>query len=184
MVFRSHFSFHALSPSPSVYFPRIYLYLRRERKGERKQERRIRLSALLPSPSNPTSSSFRASRGRCSIAIRMGNIPTAIASAATAAATATTAPASALTRSGSTSRSGRRRTRRNDEERREASRRGASLPEDRLHVIPGRIFSNEGRSCTASIYTQQGRKGINQDAMLLWEVRNEKAGFFFFFLFA
>ncbi|KAG6471455.1 hypothetical protein ZIOFF_068897 [Zingiber officinale] len=112
---------------------------------------------------NPISSSFRALRGRCSIAIRMGNIPTAFASAAAAD------PASGVTRSGSASRSGRRRTRRNDEERKEASRRGSSLREDRLHVIPDRIFSNDGRSCAASIYTQQGRKGINQDAMLLWE---------------
>ncbi|KAG6471012.1 probable protein phosphatase 2C 64 [Zingiber officinale] len=93
----------------------------------------------------------------------MGNIPTAAAAAAAAT------PPGALTRSGSTGRIGRRQARRNDEERREANQRGASIREDRLHALPGRIFSNEGRSCTASIYTQQGRKGINQDAMILWE---------------
>ncbi|KAG8080074.1 hypothetical protein GUJ93_ZPchr0007g3756 [Zizania palustris] len=36
-------------------------------------------------------------------------------------------------------------------------------------MVPGRIFSNDGRSRTASVYTQQGRKGINQDAMLVWD---------------
>lgn len=47
---------------------------------------------------------------------------------------------------------------------------GTKLPrEEYLHLVPGRIFSNEGRSSTSSIYTQQGRKGINQDAMILWE---------------
>ncbi|XP_029122429.1 probable protein phosphatase 2C 64 isoform X1 [Elaeis guineensis] len=46
----------------------------------------------------------------------------------------------------------------------------SKLPrEEYLHLVPGRIFSNEGRSITSSIYTQQGRKGINQDAMILWE---------------
>lgn len=41
--------------------------------------------------------------------------------------------------------------------------------EEHLHLIPGRIFSNDGRTRTSSIFTQQGRKGINQDAMILWE---------------
>lgn len=41
--------------------------------------------------------------------------------------------------------------------------------EDNLHLFPGRIFSNDGRNRSASIFTQQGRKGINQDAMLLWD---------------
>ena len=35
--------------------------------------------------------------------------------------------------------------------------------------IPGRIFMN-GASKIACLYTQQGKKGINQDAMLVWEV--------------
>ncbi|VFQ61796.1 unnamed protein product [Cuscuta campestris] len=37
-----------------------------------------------------------------------------------------------------------------------------------LASIPNRIFSN-GRSRTSCIFTQQGRKGINQDAMIVWE---------------
>nr|BAJ88611.1 predicted protein [Hordeum vulgare subsp. vulgare] len=41
--------------------------------------------------------------------------------------------------------------------------------EDQLGTVPGRIFSNDGRSRTASVFTQQGRKGINQDAMLIWD---------------
>ncbi|KAG1347129.1 Protein phosphatase 2C (PP2C)-like domain [Cocos nucifera] len=54
--------------------------------------------------------------------------------------------------------------------RRGGKRYGSKLPrEEYLHLVPGRIFSNEGRSSTSSIYTQQGRKGINQDAMILWE---------------
>nr|GMC76927.1 probable protein phosphatase 2C 52 [Ipomoea batatas] len=37
-----------------------------------------------------------------------------------------------------------------------------------LSSIRTRIFTN-GRSRTSCIFTQQGRKGINQDAMLVWE---------------
>ncbi|GAA0184431.1 protein phosphatase [Lithospermum erythrorhizon] len=37
-----------------------------------------------------------------------------------------------------------------------------------LSSIPNRIFSN-GRSRSSCIFTQQGRKGINQDAMIVWE---------------
>ncbi|CAH9116548.1 unnamed protein product [Cuscuta europaea] len=37
-----------------------------------------------------------------------------------------------------------------------------------LSSIPNRIFTN-GRSRTSCIFTQQGRKGINQDAMIVWE---------------
>ncbi|KAI3466353.1 hypothetical protein Pfo_023016 [Paulownia fortunei] len=45
----------------------------------------------------------------------------------------------------------------------------ASLAEERaLHQIPGRLFSN-GASRIASLYTQQGKKGTNQDAMIIWE---------------
>lgn len=39
-----------------------------------------------------------------------------------------------------------------------------------LHKIPGRMFLN-GASSVASLFTQQGKKGPNQDAMLVWEVR-------------
>lgn len=34
--------------------------------------------------------------------------------------------------------------------------------------IPNRIFTN-GKSQSSCIYTQQGRKGVNQDAMIVWE---------------
>ena len=38
-----------------------------------------------------------------------------------------------------------------------------------LSSIPNRIFTN-GKSRSSCIFTQQGRKGINQDAMIVWEV--------------
>ncbi|KAH9619940.1 hypothetical protein KSS87_001307 [Heliosperma pusillum] len=38
----------------------------------------------------------------------------------------------------------------------------------RLSSIPNRIFMN-GKSRSSCIFTQQGRKGINQDAMIVWE---------------
>ncbi|XP_058082147.1 probable protein phosphatase 2C 1 isoform X2 [Magnolia sinica] len=37
-----------------------------------------------------------------------------------------------------------------------------------LPFVPNRIFAN-GKSRTSCIFTQQGRKGINQDAMVVWE---------------
>ncbi|GMH07220.1 hypothetical protein Nepgr_009060 [Nepenthes gracilis] len=37
-----------------------------------------------------------------------------------------------------------------------------------LSSIPNRIFTN-GKSRTSCTFTQQGRKGINQDAMIVWE---------------
>ncbi|XP_058093593.1 probable protein phosphatase 2C 33 isoform X2 [Magnolia sinica] len=40
--------------------------------------------------------------------------------------------------------------------------------EDQLHRVPGRMFLN-GASGVASMFTQQGRKGTNQDAMIVWE---------------
>ncbi|KAF4360216.1 probable protein phosphatase 2C 33 [Cannabis sativa] len=40
--------------------------------------------------------------------------------------------------------------------------------EEPLHRIPGRMFLN-GSSEVASLFTQQGKKGTNQDAMLVWE---------------
>ncbi|KAK4491828.1 hypothetical protein RD792_002605 [Penstemon davidsonii] len=47
---------------------------------------------------------------------------------------------------------------------------GAALvaEERTLHQVPGRLFSN-GASRIASLYTQQGKKGTNQDAMIFWE---------------
>lgn len=41
-----------------------------------------------------------------------------------------------------------------------------------LPSIPNRVFMN-GKSRTACIFTQQGRKGINQDAMIVWEVSKQ-----------
>ena len=38
-----------------------------------------------------------------------------------------------------------------------------------LSSIPNRILTN-GKSRTSCIFTQQGRKGINQDAMIVWDV--------------
>lgn len=38
-----------------------------------------------------------------------------------------------------------------------------------LHRIPGRMILN-GSSEVASLFTQQGKKGTNQDAMIVWEV--------------
>ncbi|PON59133.1 Protein phosphatase [Parasponia andersonii] len=40
--------------------------------------------------------------------------------------------------------------------------------EEPLHRIPGRMFLN-GSSEVASLFTQQGKKGTNQDAMIVWE---------------
>lgn len=39
-----------------------------------------------------------------------------------------------------------------------------------IHRIPDRFFVN-GSSQFASLFTQQGKKGTNQDAMIVWEVR-------------
>uniref|UniRef100_A0A2C9U4D5 Uncharacterized protein n=1 Tax=Manihot esculenta TaxID=3983 RepID=A0A2C9U4D5_MANES len=41
--------------------------------------------------------------------------------------------------------------------------------EEPLHRIPGRLFLN-GSSNIASLFTQQGKKGTNQDAMIVWEI--------------
>ncbi|KAG9448890.1 hypothetical protein H6P81_008855 [Aristolochia fimbriata] len=46
--------------------------------------------------------------------------------------------------------------------------KGGSVEEDELHRIPGRMFVN-GASDAACLFTQQGKKGTNQDAMLVWE---------------
>lgn len=39
-----------------------------------------------------------------------------------------------------------------------------------LHQISGRIFTNAATKI-ACLHTQQGKKGTNQDAMLVWEVQ-------------
>lgn len=41
---------------------------------------------------------------------------------------------------------------------------------DEIQQVGGRIVGN-GSSEIACLYTQQGKKGTNQDAMLVWEVR-------------
>lgn len=51
-------------------------------------------------------------------------------------------------------------------------RRSSSLDsksEGSLNKIPERLFMN-GASGVASLFTQQGKKGTNQDAMIVWEV--------------
>lgn len=42
--------------------------------------------------------------------------------------------------------------------------------EEMLHRVQGRMFLN-GSSDVASLFTQQGKKGTNQDAMIVWEVK-------------
>jgi hypothetical protein len=39
-----------------------------------------------------------------------------------------------------------------------------------LRQIRGRIAGN-GACAVASLYTMQGKKGVNQDAMIVWEVK-------------
>ncbi|URE32858.1 phosphatase 2C [Musa troglodytarum] len=46
--------------------------------------------------------------------------------------------------------------------------RDLSEEEQQLQGIPGRMFLN-GASSAASLFTQQGKKGTNQDAMIVWE---------------
>ncbi|KAJ8484115.1 hypothetical protein OPV22_016600 [Ensete ventricosum] len=43
-----------------------------------------------------------------------------------------------------------------------------SPEEEQIHGTPGKMFLN-GATSAASLFTQQGRKGINQDAMIVWE---------------
>ncbi|OAY76580.1 putative protein phosphatase 2C 74 [Ananas comosus] len=45
---------------------------------------------------------------------------------------------------------------------------GARVEEELLSRVPGRLVGN-GESRVASLFTQQGRKGVNQDAMIFWE---------------
>ncbi|PIA29895.1 hypothetical protein AQUCO_05800167v1 [Aquilegia coerulea] len=48
------------------------------------------------------------------------------------------------------------------------SRSFDSKRDEQLRRIPGRMFLN-GATDIASIFTQQGKKGTNQDAMIVWE---------------
>lgn len=52
-----------------------------------------------------------------------------------------------------------------------------------LHRIADRIFLN-GSSQVASLFTQQGKKGTNQDAMIVWEVRSFSSFYLSFFNFS
>jgi hypothetical protein len=54
---------------------------------------------------------------------------------------------------------------------RSAPPRGVAAAE--LRGIPGRIAGN-GASAVASLYTLQGKKGVNQDAMIFWEVKQQE----------
>lgn len=57
-------------------------------------------------------------------------------------------------------------------------RRNSSFESKRdewLRRIPGRLYSN-GANDVASLFTKQGKKGINQDAMIVWENFGSKVG--------
>ncbi|KAK7394657.1 hypothetical protein VNO78_15192 [Psophocarpus tetragonolobus] len=62
------------------------------------------------------------------------------------------------------------RKRKNNSRKRLGSRAASSeyWRNEPLHRVPGRIFLN-GSSQVASLFTQQGKKGTNQDAMVVWE---------------
>lgn len=49
------------------------------------------------------------------------------------------------------------------------NRNDSSKVEMKLHRVPGRFFLNASTD-TASLFSKQGKKGINQDAMIVWEV--------------
>ncbi|MCL7032480.1 hypothetical protein MKW94_021871 [Papaver nudicaule] len=59
-------------------------------------------------------------------------------------------------------------TRSNARRRKKRSLSGRITTLQHLSHIPNRIFTN-GKSKTSCIFTQQGRKGVNQDSMLVWE---------------
>jgi hypothetical protein len=46
---------------------------------------------------------------------------------------------------------------------------GGEMTEDEVARVAGRMCAN-GSSAVACLHTQQGRKGTNQDAMVVWEV--------------
>lgn len=61
-----------------------------------------------------------------------------------------------------------RKFRKGSKKRQGSYRSSDSKKLDQLHKIPGRLFGN-GSSDVVSLFTQQGKKGINQDAMIAWE---------------
>ncbi|XP_074570972.1 putative protein phosphatase 2C 66 [Curcuma longa] len=77
-------------------------------------------------------------------------------------------------RFGSRSWGGRRKASREKHKKAGGARRAGAAEcagrteEDELQGAPGRMSSN-GASEAACLYTQQGRKGTNQDAMIVWE---------------
>ncbi|CAL9754609.1 unnamed protein product [Musa acuminata subsp. burmannicoides] len=114
----------------------------------------------------------------------MGSCLSASPSPATVEGTPTVGPgyggsSSALPRLGSKSWRGRKKVRKEKQKRgrrgagsggrrREAADGGCEAVEDELRRMPGRMFLNDA-SEVACLYTQQGRKGTNQDAMIVWE---------------
>ena len=54
---------------------------------------------------------------------------------------------------------------------------GEMMTEEELARVAGRTCAN-GASAAACLHTQQGRKGTNQDAMLVWEVSYRQPLFF------
>ena len=61
-------------------------------------------------------------------------------------------------------------TKRRNSKRRFGSRSSSfDYRREELYRTPGRMFLN-GSSDIACIFSQQGRKGTNQDAMIVWEV--------------
>ncbi|AQK58230.1 putative protein phosphatase 2C 6 [Zea mays] len=55
--------------------------------------------------------------------------------------------------------------------------RGGEMTEDELARVSGRMCGN-GASAVACLHTQQGRKGTNQDAMVVWESFNSSDSIF------
>ncbi|CAO2184142.1 unnamed protein product [Urochloa humidicola] len=54
---------------------------------------------------------------------------------------------------------------------------GGEMTEDELARVSGRMYGN-GASAVACLHTQQGRKGTNQDAMVVWESFNSSDSIF------
>ncbi|RWW06746.1 hypothetical protein GW17_00029905 [Ensete ventricosum] len=109
----------------------------------------------------------------------MGSCLSSSASPATADRTLTAGPrgggSSGLSRFRSRSWRGRKKAMKEKQKRGGGGQRRAVVDgsgeaeEDELDRVPGRMFLN-GASEAACLYTQQGRKGTNQDAMIVWEV--------------
>ncbi|CAL9748109.1 unnamed protein product [Musa acuminata subsp. burmannicoides] len=108
----------------------------------------------------------------------MGSCLSSSSSPATVDRTLTAGPrgggSSGLSRFRSRSWRGRKNAMKEKQKRGGGGRRRAAVDgsgeaeEDELDRVPGRMFLN-GTSEAACLYTQQGRKGTNQDAMIVWE---------------